>query len=112
VNLNMNAILDVVVDTQPRAGTVDTKGMLSFQKLRLDQRSIEFLALVLELIGLLPKGHAELADQLLRAAQSQPRNIAEDDVERDWSTSTSTFSFTLRLSSTSTSTSLSDRHWN
>jgi four helix bundle protein len=25
----------------------------------------------------LPKGHSELADQLLRAAQSQPRNIAE-----------------------------------
>jgi four helix bundle protein len=33
--------------------------------------------LVLEVIGQLPKGHAELADQLLRAAQSQPRNIAE-----------------------------------
>ena len=51
--------------------------MLSFQKLRVDQRSIEFLALALEIIGELPKGHAELADQLLRAAQSQPRNIAE-----------------------------------
>ena len=33
--------------------------------------------LALEIIGALPKGHAELADQLLRAAQSQPRNIAE-----------------------------------
>lgn len=51
--------------------------MLSFQKLRVYQRSIEFLALALEVIGNLPKGHAELADQLLRAAQSQPRNIAE-----------------------------------
>ena len=51
--------------------------MLSFQKLRVYQRSIEFLALALEIIGELPKGHAELADQLLRAAQSQPRNIAE-----------------------------------
>jgi len=49
----------------------------SFQKLRVYQRSIEFLALALEIIGELPKGHAELADQLLRAAQSQPRNIAE-----------------------------------
>src|SRR5213075_117384 len=51
--------------------------MLSFQKLRVYQRSIEFLAVALEIIGDLPKGHAELADQLLRAAQSQPRNIAE-----------------------------------
>ena len=51
--------------------------MLSFQKLRVVQRSIEFLAVALEIIAGLPKGHAELADQLLRAAQSQPRNIAE-----------------------------------
>ncbi len=51
--------------------------MLSFQKLRVYQRSIEFLALVMEVLDALPKGHAELADQLLRAAQSQPRNIAE-----------------------------------
>jgi four helix bundle protein len=51
--------------------------MLSFQKLRVYQRSIEFLALVMDVIAALPKGHAELADQLLRAAQSQPRNIAE-----------------------------------
>jgi len=51
--------------------------MLSFQKLRVYQRSIDFLALTIEIVGALPKGHAELADQLLRAAQSQPRNIAE-----------------------------------
>ena len=51
--------------------------MLSFQKLRVYQRSIEFLALAMEVIGNLPKGNAELADQLLRAAQSQPRKIAE-----------------------------------
>ena len=51
--------------------------MLSFQKLRVCQRSIEFLALTIEVIGNLPKGHSDLADQLLRAAQSQPRNIAE-----------------------------------
>jgi four helix bundle protein len=51
--------------------------MLSFQKLRVYQRSIEFLAVTLEIVEALPKGHAELADQLLRAAQSQPRNIAE-----------------------------------
>ena len=50
--------------------------MLSFQKLRVYQRSIEFLALALEIIGELSRGHAELADQL-RAAQSRLRNIAE-----------------------------------
>ncbi|MBA3453755.1 MAG: four helix bundle protein [Deltaproteobacteria bacterium] len=31
----------------------------------------------MDLLAELPRGHAELADQLLRAAQSQPRNIAE-----------------------------------
>jgi four helix bundle protein len=51
--------------------------MLSFQKLRVYQRSIDFLALAMEVLAALPKGHADLADQLLRAAQSQPRNIAE-----------------------------------
>src|SRR5678809_1538377 len=51
--------------------------MLSFQKLRVYQRSIEFLALTIDVLATLPRGHADLADQLLRAAQSQPRNIAE-----------------------------------
>ena len=51
--------------------------MLSFQKLHVYQRSIEFLALTMDVIGALPKGNADLADQLLRAARSQPRNIAE-----------------------------------
>lgn len=77
MNLNMNATLDVDVDRQPVAPGLDGPAMLSFQKLRVYQRSIEFLALVMEIVGELPKGHAELADQLIRAAQSQPRNIAE-----------------------------------
>jgi four helix bundle protein len=51
--------------------------MLSFQKLDVYQRSIEFLAFVLDLIGHLPKGHGDLADQLRRSAQSTPQNIAE-----------------------------------
>jgi hypothetical protein len=33
--------------------------MLSFQKLRVYQQSIQFLAFVVELIAELPKGHAE-----------------------------------------------------
>jgi four helix bundle protein len=52
--------------------------MLSFQRLEVYQRSIEFLVHALEVIAVLPsKGHAEIADQLRRAAQSQPLNIAE-----------------------------------
>src|ERR1700704_812246 len=41
MNLNVYATLDVGVDTQPSA----TVAMLSFQRLRVYQRSIEFLAL-------------------------------------------------------------------
>jgi four helix bundle protein len=51
--------------------------MLSFQKLDVYQRSIEFLAFVRRLLPQLPKGHADLADQLRRSAQSTPQNIAE-----------------------------------
>jgi four helix bundle protein len=51
--------------------------MLSFQKLDVYQRSIEFLAFVHRLLPQLPKGHAELIDQLRRSAQSTPQNIAE-----------------------------------
>ena len=51
--------------------------MLSFQRLDVYQRAIEFLALVYEIVDELPKGHAERADQLVRAAESVVRNIAE-----------------------------------
>jgi four helix bundle protein len=51
--------------------------MLHFQKLDVYQRSIEFLALAHHVRAQLPKGHAELADQLRRSAQSVPQNIAE-----------------------------------
>jgi len=51
--------------------------MLSFQKLRVYQRSIEFLAI--GKLGMTPRLALEIIGelQLLRAAQSQPRNIAE-----------------------------------
>lgn len=56
----------------------DARAMLSFQRLEVYQRAIEFYALALEIIAALPsKGHADIADQLRRAAQSQPLNIAE-----------------------------------
>jgi len=51
--------------------------MLSFQRLDVYQRAIEFLALVGDISGELPKGHAERSDQLVRAAESVVRNIAE-----------------------------------
>jgi|1186.fasta_scaffold142684_1 four helix bundle protein len=64
--------------TQPAEPVADKSAMLSFQRLEVYQRSIEFLALALEVIAELPtKGHADIADPLRRAAQSQPLNIAE-----------------------------------
>jgi len=51
--------------------------MLSFQRLDVYQRAIEFLALVGDIAVELPKGHAERSDQLVRAAESVVRNIAE-----------------------------------
>jgi four helix bundle protein len=51
--------------------------MLSFQKLDVYRRSIEFLARSVSLPDALPRGHSALADQLRRAALSVPLNIAE-----------------------------------
>jgi four helix bundle protein len=51
--------------------------MLSFQRLDVYQRAIEFLVLATEIVEDLPRGHAERADKLLRAAESVVRNIAE-----------------------------------
>jgi four helix bundle protein len=51
--------------------------MLSFQRLDVYQRAIEFVALVTELAEQSPRGHSERIDQLVRSAESVPRNIAE-----------------------------------
>ena len=51
--------------------------MLSFQRLDVYKRAIEFLALVGDIVGDLPRGHAERADQLVRAAEAIPRNIGD-----------------------------------
>ena len=51
--------------------------MLSFQRLDVYQRAIEFLALAYDAVGDLPRGNADRADQLTRAAESVVRNIAE-----------------------------------
>ena len=51
--------------------------MLSFQRLDVYQRAIELLGLASEILADLPPGNAERADQLIRAAESVIRNIAE-----------------------------------
>ena len=51
--------------------------MLSFQRLDVYQRAIEFLVLACEIVEELPRGHGERGDQLNRAAESVVRNIAE-----------------------------------
>ena len=64
--------------TQPERVAVDSAcTMLSFQKLDVYQRALQFLVVALEVISRLPKGHAELAAQLRNAAQSTVANIAE-----------------------------------
>ena len=55
----------------------DNRSMLSFQRLDVYQRAIEFLALVYEIVENVPRGHAERCDQLVRAAEATVRNIAE-----------------------------------
>ncbi|MEO6775242.1 MAG: four helix bundle protein [Kofleriaceae bacterium] len=51
--------------------------MLNFQKLEVYQLATSFLALVYDIVDALPRGHAERSDQLVRAAESVIRNIAE-----------------------------------
>jgi four helix bundle protein len=63
--------------TQTVPPTADTASMLSFQRLDVYQRAIEFLALVYDVVHDLPRGNAARADQLIRAAESVVRNIAE-----------------------------------
>ena len=51
--------------------------VLSFQRLDVYQRAIEFLALTAEISADVPRGNAPLFDQLRRAASSIALNIAE-----------------------------------
>ena len=51
--------------------------MLSFQKLDVYRCSIDFVGRAVEMGATLPKGHAELRDQLRGAAFSVPLNIGE-----------------------------------
>jgi four helix bundle protein len=51
--------------------------MLSFQRLDVYQRSIDFIALTHAVTAGVPRGHASAIDQLRRAATSVSLNIAE-----------------------------------
>ena len=51
--------------------------MLNFQRLDVYQRAVEFLALSAEAITKVPRGNAQLIDQLKRASTSIALNIAE-----------------------------------
>jgi len=64
-------------DAQLSAMPADTAPMLTFQRLDVYQRAIEFLSLAYEVVGELPRGNADRADQLTRSAESVVRNIAE-----------------------------------
>jgi four helix bundle protein len=63
--------------TQLRLVAAEMLGVLSFQRLDVYRRAIEFLALVYDVVDALPQRHADRADQLTRAAESVVRNIAE-----------------------------------
>ncbi len=52
-------------------------GMLSFQRLDVYPRALEFLSLAYEIVDRLPRGNADRGDQLSRSAESVVRNIAE-----------------------------------
>ena len=51
--------------------------MLSFQRLDVYQRAIEFLSLAYDIVSDVPRGNADRTDQLTRSAESVVRNIAE-----------------------------------
>jgi four helix bundle protein len=48
-----------------------------FSKMDVYQRATQFLAHVYDIVDAIPRGHADRCDQLVRAAESVLRNIAE-----------------------------------
>jgi four helix bundle protein len=50
---------------------------LDFERLDVYRCAIEFLALAVRVTARMPRGHADLRDQLRRASSSIPLNIAE-----------------------------------
>lgn len=62
---------------QPASEPADTPAMLDYERLDAYQCALQFATRAFQMLGKLPRGHAELADQLRRATTSIPLNIAE-----------------------------------
>lgn len=73
IALAFGVIVIIALETLP----LDIIPQLSHEKLDVYQKSIQFLSLSAKVLSLMPRGYAELADQLKRAALSVPLNIAE-----------------------------------
>ena len=63
--------------TQPLSTRADNRAMLDHEKLDVYQCALRFAALAFQILQNMPRGHAELSDQLRRATLSIPLNIAE-----------------------------------
>ena len=66
-------ILILAKETLP----LDVLAKLSHEKLDVYQKSIQFLTLSCDALNAMPRGYADLSDQLKRASLSVPLNIAE-----------------------------------
>ena len=67
-----------VRDTRnPARRPTDTRHMLDHERLDVYRCALQFAAIAFEMLEKMPRGHAELADQLRRATISIPLNIAE-----------------------------------
>jgi hypothetical protein len=55
----------------------DAHSMLDYQRLDVYQCTLRFAALSFRTLEAMPRGHAEISDQLRRATMSIPLNIAE-----------------------------------
>lgn len=73
----MRVRVRVRVSAQLVLGSNDTRAMLDHEKLDVYQCALRFAALAFQILEKMPRGHAELSDQLRRAAMSIPLNIAE-----------------------------------
>jgi len=76
-DVEVDATIDEFLGATTSAVGRYPRTMLSFQRLDVYQRAIEFLAEVYDIVDSLPRGHADRADQLTRSAESVVRNIAE-----------------------------------
>jgi four helix bundle protein len=76
VNVNVNGPWERVGSSVSDPGGTPLR-MLSFQKLDVYQRAVEFLALTADISSDVPRGNAALLDQLRRASTSISLNIAE-----------------------------------